>query len=396
VTLRHAYDANGNIWADLDGSNNLLARYVYGDRVNQIWARAIPTGLTNAGIGWYSTDRQGSVRDIMNNSGVIGDHIEYDGFGNATHSTISVADSWGYAGGWTDYYTGWIKFGQRWYRPSTGDWASEDPSGFDGGVNLYEYCGNDATNRLDPSGMGSVPIISYTAERVARIDDKTLGLHGVISAYPGGDWSSELDVKPSGLENAIIIRYNATDGTTADNATFIQFVWSQAFVASWHRKWLVCWEGAWEAAHPSLTEYPSANGTMVYAFSDADKHLSLDYLAAGKHNPGYVESGGIGYRSDNTLVMVDKPSVEQEAKTLLKNTQDLGLAYATNAMVIDHFDTYAVDTNTHQMFYRVSWTIGSFDGKPAKYWIDYFGKDPSGDYAAEKEIANKKFPGTLK
>jgi RHS repeat-associated protein len=152
LTVRHAFDGN-NIWADVTTTNTLLARYVYGDGVDQVWARAVPAGQPNSGVAWYLTDREGSVRDIMDSSSVIQDHIDYDGYGNATHTTISFADRQGYAGGQTDLNTGWIQFGGRWYRPSTGDWASEDPIGFrSGDQNLYRYVGNDATDQVDPTG----------------------------------------------------------------------------------------------------------------------------------------------------------------------------------------------------------------------------------------------------
>jgi RHS repeat-associated protein len=155
LTVRHAYDGN-NIWADVTTTNTLLARYVYGDQVDQVWARAVPAGLTNSGVAWYLTDREGSVRDIMDSSSVIQDHIDYDGYGNATHTTISFADSHGYAGGQTDLNTGLVQQRGRWYGPAMGRWMSEDPSGFGGGINLYGYVGNDPTNLVDPSGLAPI------------------------------------------------------------------------------------------------------------------------------------------------------------------------------------------------------------------------------------------------
>jgi RHS repeat-associated protein len=143
----------GSIWADVTTTNTLLARYVYGDGVDQVWARAIPAGLTNSGVAWYLTDREGSVRDIMNASSVIVDHADYDGFGNATHTTLSVADQFGYAGGLYSYDTKMEQFGARWYDAATGRWVSEDPSGFGGGVNLYAYTANDPTSEVDRSGL---------------------------------------------------------------------------------------------------------------------------------------------------------------------------------------------------------------------------------------------------
>jgi RHS repeat-associated protein len=153
LTVKHAYDGL-NIWSDVTTTNTLLARYVHGDSVDQVWARAVPAGLTNSGVAWYLTDRLGSVRDIVDNTGTIQDHIDYDGYGNPTHTTISVADQFGYAGGLYSYDTKMEQFGARWYDPATGRWVSEDPSGFGSGdQNLYRYCANGPTDGKDPSGL---------------------------------------------------------------------------------------------------------------------------------------------------------------------------------------------------------------------------------------------------
>ena len=73
----------GNLWADLNGSGSLLERYILGDSVDQLFARIFSTGTA----GWYLTDRLGSVRDITDNTGVVIDHLNYDGFGNVTSET---------------------------------------------------------------------------------------------------------------------------------------------------------------------------------------------------------------------------------------------------------------------------------------------------------------------
>ena len=46
-----------------------------------------------------------------------------------------------------------ILCGQRWYAPYFARWLSRDPIGYDGGANLYEYCGGNPVRAVDPSGL---------------------------------------------------------------------------------------------------------------------------------------------------------------------------------------------------------------------------------------------------
>jgi len=52
-----------------------------------------------------------------------------------------------------DIETGLIYYTYRYYDPQTGRWASRDPIGENGGVNLYEFVGNDGINYLDLFGL---------------------------------------------------------------------------------------------------------------------------------------------------------------------------------------------------------------------------------------------------
>ena len=76
--------ANFNVWADLDSTNALQTRYLHGDQVDQLFARQ-----DSLVAYWYLTDRQGSVRDVLDASGNVKDAITYDGFGNITSETDS-------------------------------------------------------------------------------------------------------------------------------------------------------------------------------------------------------------------------------------------------------------------------------------------------------------------
>ncbi len=143
-------NANFNVWADLDGSNDLQTRYLHGDQVDQLFARQ------DAGVQyWYLTDYQGSVRDVLDNSGNVKDAIVYDGFGNIISETNSAyRGSYAWTGRMFDVETDLQYNRARWYDPTTGRWQSQDPLGFDAGdSNLFRYVENAPTKNTDPSGL---------------------------------------------------------------------------------------------------------------------------------------------------------------------------------------------------------------------------------------------------
>ncbi len=82
--------------------------------------------------------------------------LDYDPYGTA-HSfpdpeQITPTDAAGYEaqfGYQTDTATGLVLAGHRYYQPQTRRWVNRDPIGYAGGINLYEYSGNDPVNEAD-------------------------------------------------------------------------------------------------------------------------------------------------------------------------------------------------------------------------------------------------------
>jgi RHS repeat-associated protein len=149
---RFAYDQAGNAWADLDSSNSLQKRRLHLDGVDALFARMGSSGEEE----WYLTDRLGSIRDIMNNSGTILDHIDYGGFGVISNETNPTnGDRYKFAGREYDSELHNLAYNRaRYYRFDVGQWQGEDPIRFGAGDgNLYRYVGNNATNATDPTGL---------------------------------------------------------------------------------------------------------------------------------------------------------------------------------------------------------------------------------------------------
>ena len=143
---------NGDqIWATLDASNQVTERYVSLDGLDSAFARIGAAG----GVGWLLADRLGSVHDIVNNSGQVIDHIDYDAWGNKINETQPAnGDAVGYAGYWFDAAVEMDQDWHRFYNPQTERFTTKDPDGFAAGdSDLYRYVANDPTNATDPTGL---------------------------------------------------------------------------------------------------------------------------------------------------------------------------------------------------------------------------------------------------
>ncbi|HVC96161.1 MAG TPA: RHS repeat-associated core domain-containing protein, partial [Pirellulales bacterium] len=125
---------------------------------NAVMGQEAITTQGSPGTTTYAlADNLGSVRDVVNTSSTVVDHVVYNSFGQVAYESSASIDHWaGFAGYHIDVNTGLLDAGNRWYDPLVGRWISEDPIGFSGGdANVSRYVGNGATNSVDPSGLTS-------------------------------------------------------------------------------------------------------------------------------------------------------------------------------------------------------------------------------------------------
>ncbi len=173
TTTRFAYD-RGEIWADLDATDGLQTRYVRGDRVLELLAR-----ITSGAVAWILTDRMGSVRNVLNDSGAVIDTIAYDGYGNVTSETNATnGGQYKYDGYRYDGETGLFRPDEsyaRYYYSLIGRWLVRDPIGFSLlEENYYKYVNNSPLNGVDPKGLFVVKCSDVKDEIFRRtIEDST-------------------------------------------------------------------------------------------------------------------------------------------------------------------------------------------------------------------------------
>ena len=263
---RYGYD-RGNIWVDVNSSGKMLARRFYLDGVDQVFARITYAGGGPVGIlGYYLTDREGSVVRIMGSSGTIVNTVSYaDAYGaGPSNSSSAQADRYEYAGGQYDKDTQLEYDGVRFYDPNTEKWLSQDPLGFAGGdSNLYRYVGDSPVDNVDPSGLFWWEAWEYT---------KAFG-QGL--AQGGANLANGVQDAGIGILNTPGAAWNLTAGNLG--APRVGYIPSP----DWS-KGLVCDEG--DTAH-AVSKFLGGEGAVTLATVGASKISYLRRLASIKGAP---------------------------------------------------------------------------------------------------------------
>jgi len=212
------YQDQLNPVAELDGSGNVVSRFVYANGIN------VPDYFIKGGVTYrIITDHLGSPRVIINvATGEIVQRMDYDEFGKVILDTNPGFQPFGFAGGLYDPMTGLVRFGGRDYDPEVGRWTAKDPIGFLGGdTDLYCYVGNDPVNYIDLDGLARgdwwdlrtyLPDLKGAreiAEEVLREAQNTglPGLHnGEADAWRHAQWNKRM-VEELGWLTAVIAGY---------------------------------------------------------------------------------------------------------------------------------------------------------------------------------------------
>ena len=114
------------------------------------------TRTDSAGTRHFLTDILGSTVALADGSGAVQTEYTYEPFGKTTASGTSSVNGFQFTGREIDG-TGLSYYRARYYDPERQRFASEDPIGFDGGLNVYAYVGNAATMYVDPLGLKPSP-----------------------------------------------------------------------------------------------------------------------------------------------------------------------------------------------------------------------------------------------
>jgi RHS repeat-associated protein len=151
VVSRYVFDG-GDIALVTNSTGVVTQRVFHGPSVDQVLA--IESSSTGQ-VLWALSDQLGSVRDLVDSSGTVKNHLVYDSYGRvASETDAAIEFLYGYTGRERDKESGLNFHRARYYDPATGRWISEDPLSFGAGdTNVRRYVGNDPVNYNDPSGL---------------------------------------------------------------------------------------------------------------------------------------------------------------------------------------------------------------------------------------------------
>jgi RHS repeat-associated protein len=153
----HAQSGQWGLLEERDSSGDLVARYVHGERIDEILRREGPEGTV-----FYHHDALGSTIALTDPTGNVVEQYHYDVYGLPTILDASGQPFPASSAGNRFLFTGreWLPelglydFRNRVYSPLLGRWLQPDPIGFSAGdVNLYRYCGNGSVDARDPFGL---------------------------------------------------------------------------------------------------------------------------------------------------------------------------------------------------------------------------------------------------
>jgi RHS repeat-associated protein len=117
-----------------------IADYVHGPGIDE-W-------LALGDTSYYHADALGSIVKSTDAAGGVVWGTQYDAFGNAPGFGAGA-----FTGREWDEETGLYYYRARYYDPQIGRFISEDPIGFQAGVNFFSYVLNNPTNFTDPFGL---------------------------------------------------------------------------------------------------------------------------------------------------------------------------------------------------------------------------------------------------
>jgi RHS repeat-associated protein len=171
TTTSYLYD-NNNLVQELSGAS-ASANWLTGLLDDEYFTRTDSSGVRN-----FLADALGTTIALADSTGTIQTQYTVEPYGNTTTGGAATTNSVVYAAREMDLANLYF-FRARYYNPQLGRFISEDPAGFEAGMNFYAYVHNSPIDFADPTG-------SFTVDRSGLKQQRTLFIDGPCGAGTGG------------------------------------------------------------------------------------------------------------------------------------------------------------------------------------------------------------------
>ena len=187
------WDQWGRIVLDRTSAGTVQHRYLHGPLVDQVLADENAAGT----VHWPLADHQGTVRDVVDSSAALVEHLTYDAFGNLLGGADPLV-AFTYTGQEYDAATGLYYYDARYYDAAVGRFTSEDPLGPDVDSNLYRYVRNNPVLYVDPTGKSPARPTTSSSSPSPLLWNSPLGDLGRGGGLLGPSWDFEISDPRSG------------------------------------------------------------------------------------------------------------------------------------------------------------------------------------------------------
>jgi len=150
VTRNLHFDPRGRVAFETDQAGEVTACYIYDDN------RLLASGTAAGGFVFHHYDKTGNTLALTDASGATVGSYAYGPYGAvAAHTGRSTPFTYAGAYGVMDEGADFFLMRNRYYDAQAGRFLQRDPSGFEGGINLYRYAEGNPVRFIDPLGLRS-------------------------------------------------------------------------------------------------------------------------------------------------------------------------------------------------------------------------------------------------